>query len=154
MVSPKHYFYKFSLMCNVMKLRMFSGSLKKFQSYRELHQFLKMWPLTQNARKSTLGKIYLAIDKRLQAKKLGPNNIYLLVERSAASQHVNTSVMTYDPDLTERSKLHTLQMQVDEYEMDTQKLPEKFNDFQKQMSKTRKESTRTKSELKNIRRYY
>ena len=72
--------------------------------YRELHQFLKMWPLTKDANKSTLGKLYLAIDKRLQAKELGPNNTYLFVERSVASQYVNTTVMTYGLNLTEKSK--------------------------------------------------
>jgi len=34
--------------------------------------------MTQNANKSTLGKVYLAIDERLQAKGLGPNNIILV----------------------------------------------------------------------------
>ena len=48
--------------------------------------------MTQNANKSTLGKLYLAIDKRLQAKGLEPNNAYFFIERSVASQHVNTSV--------------------------------------------------------------
>jgi len=119
--------------------------------YRELHQFLKRWPMTQNANKSTLGKVYLAIDKRLQAKGLGPNNTYLFIERSVASQHVNTSVMTYGLDLTEKNKLHTLQMQVDEYAVDMQKLTEQFNDLKKQMAKAKKELIKTKSELKQAR---
>ena len=107
-----------------------------------------MWPLTKDANKPTLGKLYLAIEKRLQAKRLGPNNTYLFVERLVASQYVNTTVMTYGLNLTEKSKSHTLQMQVDEHEVDIQKLIKQFNDLKKEMTETKKELTKTKTELK------
>jgi len=54
--------------------------------------------------------------------------------------------MTYGLDLTEKNKLHTLQMQVDEYAVGMQKLTEQFNDLKMQMAKAKKELTKTKSE--------
>ena len=53
--------------------------------YKNLHQFLKKWPMTQCTTKVAIGQFYLAIDKNLQEKGGRPDNVYRFIDRIQVS---------------------------------------------------------------------
>ena len=63
--------------------------------YRELHCFLKKWPPTLSATKTTIGRFYTSIDPEFQRKNActHPRDVYQLVEKMAASSKLSCSTL-------------------------------------------------------------
>jgi hypothetical protein len=65
--------------------------------YRELHIFLKKWPVSRALTKVALGRFYVSIDPQLYSKGMcgRPDNVYLFIERVVSSDRDLSAPMSY-----------------------------------------------------------
>lgn len=65
--------------------------------YRELHKYLKKWPTSHSATKTTVGRFYLLIDSNFQTKRISsrPDNIYAFIQRLVDSRKPDSDIMSY-----------------------------------------------------------
>ena len=64
--------------------------------YRELHKYLQKWPTSHLATKTTVGKFYLLDDANFRSRlSCCPDNIYMFVQRIAASSKLDSEPMSY-----------------------------------------------------------
>uniref|UniRef100_A0A1X7T216 Uncharacterized protein n=1 Tax=Amphimedon queenslandica TaxID=400682 RepID=A0A1X7T216_AMPQE len=83
--------------------------------YKNLHQFLKKWPLTRRMTKSDIGRFYMAIDDRLCHSGVRPDNVYRFIE--TISKHDEDAPVKYlkskqeisDPIQVVRDNAHDIQ---------------------------------------------
>ena len=113
--------------------------------YKELHGFLKKWPLTQSTTKVAIGNFYLAIDKNLHEKGGRPDNIYRLIDRVAKCSNVD-EMMVYG-SLTE---LRSMQAEVKEYTDRVFDLTCQVSELKHQLEESRKELHSARSELSDV----
>ena len=66
--------------------------------YRKLHLFLQKWDKTQSATKTSIGKLYLYIDRQLQQEKDNPMSAYKFIERVTSSSKPDLELMPYSID--------------------------------------------------------
>lgn len=69
--------------------------IPEIQFYRELHKFLKKWPISNRSTKKTIATFYCAIDSNLQARGLRVDSVYRLIERISQGKQPPYSIMTY-----------------------------------------------------------
>ena len=104
---------------------------------QDLHYFMTKCPLTSTSTKVSLGKFYIAIDKKLQARGLCPDNAYHFIERIA----------TYG---LEDIQMNTVQLQVKECTEQITKLVTLVNGLKKANAETVKELQCTKHALRDV----
>ena len=63
--------------------------------YRMLHLFLQKWDKTQLVTKTSIGKLYLSIDRQLQQEKDDPTGAYRFIERVIYSNKSDSELMPY-----------------------------------------------------------
>ena len=65
--------------------------------YRELHIFLKKWPVSRALTKVSLGRFYVSIDPQLYSKGMcgRPDNVYQFIERVVSSDRDLSAPMSY-----------------------------------------------------------
>ena len=70
--------------------------------YRELHNFLRKWPLSRSMTKVAIGRFYTCIDPQLYYKNMcsRPDNVYQFIERVALSEKPFSAPMSYGHDAT------------------------------------------------------
>lgn len=70
--------------------------------YRHLHHYLRHWPPSRSATKTTVGRFYLLVDENFQSGSMSsrPDNVYLFVQRVADSCKLNSEPMYYGIDNT------------------------------------------------------
>ena len=64
--------------------------------YRKLHEFLKKWEKTRSSTKTSIGRLYISIDRQLQERGSSPSNTYKFIERISSSNLRDSSVMLYN----------------------------------------------------------
>ena len=69
--------------------------ITEIQFYRELHQFLKKWPVSYRSTKKTIATFYCAIDPNLKARGIRVDNVYRLIERTSQGKQSPYGVMSY-----------------------------------------------------------
>ena len=114
--------------------------------YREMHNFLRIWPVTHSATKATVGRLYIAIDKNLQIKGHNPNNTYLFIDRLTKSNQLSEVSMTYG---IENCALKAIKEQLQDFSTDIQKVTEEFIDLKEELAKTKKELNSTNKVLED-----
>ena len=64
--------------------------------YRQLHHYLKRWPLSRSATKTMIGRFYISSDPELQTKSIctRPDNVYQFIESQKALLHPNVLWIT------------------------------------------------------------
>lgn len=55
--------------------------IPEIKFYRQLHPFLKKWPVSYRTSKQAIGKLYCAIDPNLKARGFRADNVYWFIER-------------------------------------------------------------------------
>ena len=70
--------------------------------YKQLHHYLRKWPPSRFATKTTVGRFYLLIDSNFQTRRISsrPDNIYMFVQRLADSSKLHSEAMSYGFDKT------------------------------------------------------
>lgn len=54
--------------------------IPEIQFYRQLHPFLKKWPVSYRTSKQAIGKFYCTIDPNLKARGFRADNVYRFIE--------------------------------------------------------------------------
>ena len=123
--------------------------------YRELHKYLRRWPPSRSATKTTMGRFYLLIDSNFQTRRISsrPDNIYMFVQRLADSSKLHSEPMSYGVDKTVKH----LQSVVSGYQTNLEEISEKVSEQQKvlqqmkiQLEKARAELTSSKHALSHV----
>ena len=101
--------------------------------YRELHNFLRKWPISSRMTKIAVGRLYLSIDPDLRQKRMcsRPDNVYQFIERIVASERPSSAQMLYG----EHVQLKRLQKEVGVYSSEVNELSSKVVEQQKDMKK-------------------
>ena len=114
------------------------------QFYRELHQFLKKWPVSYRSTKKTIATFYCAIDPNLKARGIRVDNVYRLIERTSQGKQSPYGVMSYGNAYCESvikamcSETNACTEQVEALTLECTQLRKKLEESQKQLSCTRK----------------
>ena len=113
--------------------------------YRQLHHYLKRWPLSRLATKSMIGKFYISIDPELQTKSIctRPDNVYQFIDRVASSKKPSSMTMSYGLRVT----IQHLQDEVKGCSTEVQELTTKVYEQDKELSTMRKEVEAASKEL-------
>ena len=107
--------------------------------YRDLHRYLRQWPPSRSATKTTVGKFYLFVDVNFKCKRMSsrPDNIYMLVQRVADSCKLNSEPMYYGLDNT----VEQLKGAVSSYQEDLELMSEKVTKQQEALEEMESAST-------------
>ena len=113
--------------------------------YRQLHHYLKRWPLSRSATKTMIGKFYISIDPELQTKSIctRPDNVYQFIERVASSKKPCSTPMSYGLRVT----IQHLQNEVKGCSTEVQELTTKVCEQEEELSAMRKEVEMASQEL-------
>ena len=118
--------------------------IPEIQFYRELHLFLKKWPVSCKLTKQAIGRFYNAIDPTLKAKGIRPDNVYRLIERISQNTQDLNSIVSYGI-MSDKSIVKAMQVEaracterVETLSSECKQLREKFEESQKQLSCARK----------------
>lgn len=128
--------------------------------YKELHHFLKKWPVSRRTTKQAIGKFYMAIDTNF--KRMRADNAYRLIERLPGC--VESKIMSYGTDLTAAQQIEPIQSQPEastqlieamytEAKASTQQIETltlQCEQLKKRFDKSRKELTCARKALQNI----
>ena len=105
--------------------------------YRELHNLLKKWPLSQSVTKTAIGKFYTCIDPELRRINTGdceqPVNIYYFVEKTVLSNESSSMLMSYP------TAIQHLEMEVSGCITQIQELSVKVRQQDEELSMMRRE---------------
>ena len=117
--------------------------------YRDLHTFLRKWPPTRSATKTSIGKFYLSIDPELRLKTScgRPDNIYLFIQKVANSNKPNSAPMTYGLSVT----VTRLCCVIKGYMEDVQEMTMKASEREEELIAMRKEVEQVKTDLSQTR---
>jgi len=80
--------------------------------YRKLHLFLRKWDKTKSATKTSIGKLYLYIDRQLQQEKDNPMSAFKFIERAISSSMLDLELMPYSRLTQLEGKLHATEGEV------------------------------------------
>ena len=113
--------------------------------YRELHMFLKKWPLSQTMTKVALGRFYLSIDPQLYCKGTcgRPDNVYQFIERVVSSDRAFSSPMSYGHNATVRRLVKEKCV----YSNEVEELSSKVKEQQEELIKMKTEVEVAKAEV-------
>ena len=113
--------------------------------YRQLHQYLKRWPPSHSAAKSTIEKFYISIDPELQTKSIctRPDNVYQCIDRVASSKKPYSTPMSYGLRVT----IQHLQDEVKGCYIEVQELTTKVCEQEEELSAMQKEVEMASQEL-------
>lgn len=114
-----------------------SGRIPTIGFYRALHLYLKQH---FKATKTSVGKLYCAIDVNLKEKGSRPDNIFRFVERIVSSEHHSEELMLYDTQPAKSMSIH-LKKCSDKLEMLNAECTELRSKFEKPKSQLRSTST-------------
>lgn len=111
--------------------------------YRSLHCYLKKWPVSSRSSKISIGKFYIAIDAKLQARGSRPDNVYRLIERISRSQsdqpmnYGNVQGHIWRREIKElRSEVAVCNQDLEEIARECEQLREQFKSSQLQLRNT------------------
>ena len=118
--------------------------------YRDLHRYLRQWPPSRSATKTTVGKFYLFVDVNFKCRRMSsrPDNIYMLVQRVADSCKLNSEPMYYGLDNT----VEQLKGAVSSYQEDLELMSEKVTKQQEALEEMKKQMESASTELASSRR--
>ena len=71
--------------------------IPNIEFYKNLHPFLKFWPVTDSATKVAIGAFYIEIDENMKKKGSRPDNVYRFVDKTVKS-NCSLGLMAYHPD--------------------------------------------------------
>ena len=105
--------------------------------YRELHNFLRKWPISSRMTKIAVGRLYISIDPDLRQKRMcsRPDNVYQFIERIVASERPSSAQMLYG----EHVQLKRLQKEVGVYSSEVNELSSKVVEQQKELEDMKRE---------------
>ena len=109
--------------------------------YKELHHFIKKWPETCSTTKSTIGRLYIAIDKNLQLKGCSPSHAYMFVERLMSAKK-----LSYGKDIEPLGEKDQLQNCTKAMEA----LTADYNKMKKELERTKENLRHTKCALEDV----
>ena len=94
--------------------------------YQALHPYLKKWHITRKATKTTIGKLYLALDKCLVEKTDRPDNAYRFVDNLTKANYPSSKPVYYGckPDI--RKQFDECQKQLEDMKSEVSKLKGKL----------------------------
>ena len=96
--------------------------------YQDLHSFMKIWPKSRTAAKTTIGKFYLAIDRNLRIRhSMRPDNAYQFIDRIVSSSQPRTTVIQYGVE-----EIEAIKKEVKKYVEDRQKLLDEFEKIKRE----------------------
>lgn len=118
--------------------------------YRELHRFLKKWPISRSATKTAIGNFYISIDPELQKKSTfsRPDNIYRFIEKVADSDKPDATRMCYNLHAT----IQRLQTEIIGCSAEIQGLSATVQNQKQELCSVRKEVDIAKAELGDAKR--
>ena len=118
--------------------------------YRHLHHYLRHWPPSRSATKTTVGRFYLLVDENFQSGSMSsrPDNVYLFVQRVADSCKLNSEPMYYGIDNT----VEQLRCVVSGYQEDLDVMSQKVSKQQEALEEMKKQFEIASTELASSRR--
>lgn len=116
--------------------------IPEIQFYRQLHPFLKKWPVSYRTSKQAIGKFYCAIDPNLKARGFQADNVYRFIERISHDAQSPNEVMSYGNRESLIKAMHTEARactdQMETLNTECVQLKEKLEKSQKHLSCARK----------------
>lgn len=115
--------------------------------YRELHKYLRKWPPSRSATKTTVGKFYRLIDSNFQTQRTSsrPDNIYMFVQRLADSSKLYSEPMLYGVVKTVEhlhsvvsDNLEVMSKKVSEHQKSLQEMKVQMEEARAELSSTRR----------------
>ena len=105
--------------------------------YGQLHHYLKRWPPSRSATKSTIGKFYISIHPELQTKSICtcPDNVYQFIDRVASSKKPCSTLISYGLCVT----IQYLRDEVKGCSTEVQELTTKVFEQEEELSAMRKD---------------
>ena len=118
--------------------------------YRQLHHYLKRWPPSRSATKSTIGKFYISIDPELQTKSIctHPDNVYQFIDRVASSKKPCSTLISYGVRVT----IQHLRDEVKGCSTEVQELTTKVCEQEEELSAMRKDVEMASQDLSETKR--
>lgn len=113
--------------------------------YRELHTFLRKWPVSRSLTKVAIGRLYVCIDPQLYRKGMcsRPNNVYQFIERVALSDMPSSAPMSYGHDATVK-RLHK---ELSVYSNEVEELSSKVREQEEELTEMKREVERARAEV-------
>ena len=113
--------------------------------YRDLHHYLRQWPPSQSATKTTVGRFYLLVDVNFQFRKMSsrPDNVYMFVQRISESCRLDSVPMYYGTDNT----VEQLRCQVSAYQEDLEIMAQRVSKQQETLREIRKQAEIASTEV-------
>lgn len=133
--------------------------LPEVQFYKDLHLFLKRWPVSYKTTKQAIAKFYCALDPNLKAMGYRLDNTYRFIEKVCESKEQKGKVMSYNRDDARVLKVvcseaSSAKDRVSALSSECEELKEKFQDSQKQLSIARKALTDVTNKCFKLDRQY
>ena len=94
--------------------------------YQALHPYLKKWHITCKASKTTIGKLYLAIDKFLAKKTDRPDNAYRFVDNLTKANYPSSKPVDYGCKVDIRKQFDECQKQLEDMKNEVSELKGKL----------------------------
>jgi len=116
--------------------------------YRMLHLFLQKWDKTKLVTKTSIGKLYLSIDRQLQQEKANPMGAYRFIERVIYSNKPDSELMPYSMEKrfdqlegrlhATEGEVYNLAEKVKNQENELKCMKTKFEDAERELTQTKK----------------
>ncbi len=130
----------------------FLGKVPTIEFYRNLHTFLRKWPVSRYMSKKFIGSFYMAIDNNLKRTRSRPDNVYRLVERVVMSDSHDTEAMKYGCSQTHqlRRQLNEQGTLVDNLAEKVQKQGDELLALKMKMNQVQEELVQTKEAVNGV----
>ena len=118
--------------------------------YRELHNFLKKWPLSRSVTKTAIGKFYARIDPELHTKSTTSgrlDNLFQFIEKVVISSKPHSTPMQYGLHAT----IQHLRSEVSECSAEIQELSAKVVEQEQELSAMKRKVEKAREELSDTR---
>ena len=125
--------------------------------YRELHNFLRKWPVSHSITKVAIGRFYICIDPQLYQKSMcgRPDNVYQFIERVVLSDKPFSAPMLYGHDTTVKrlhKEVHMYSDEVMELSSKVMAQQEELTEMQQEVEIAKAEVSDTKHALNDVMR--
>lgn len=132
--------------------------IPEIQFYRQLHPFLKKWPVSYRTSKQAIGTFYCTIDPNLKARGFRADNVYTFIERISQGTQSPNTVMSYGNSESVIKAMHSEARactdQIETLSIECVQLKEKFEESQKQLSCAQKALRDITNEKLELQRQY
>ena len=123
--------------------------IPEIRFYKELHCFIKKWPVTFSASKATVGRLYLAIDKNLHVREFNPSHAYMFIDRLTSANQSRDITMNYYYGINE-TEMMAAKDQLNHCTKAMETLEANYNNMKKELERIKQDLVQTRCVLKDV----